>query len=41
MGPFDVNGDVKQGYLFKIQDDELFPLLEFLKLKNSRFVLAA
>jgi hypothetical protein len=33
VGPFDANGDVKQGYLFKVQDDELFPLLEFLDSK--------
>ena len=33
VGPFDVKGDVKQGYLYKVQDDELFPLLELL---NSR-----
>lgn len=30
VGPFDLNGNVKQGYLFGISDAELFPLLEFL-----------
>ena len=30
VGPFDVNGDVKQGYLYKVHDDQTFPLLEFL-----------
>lgn len=29
-GPFDVNGDVKQGYLFRVSDEGLFPLLSFL-----------
>ncbi len=33
VGPFDINGDVKQGYLFKILDDETFPLLEFLNAR--------
>ena len=33
VGPFDVNGSVKQGYLYRINDVHLFPLLEFL---NSR-----
>jgi len=33
VGPFDVNGDVKQGYLFKVHDDETFPLLEFLSAR--------
>ena len=33
VGPFDVNGDVKQGYLFKVDDDHLFPLLEFLNAR--------
>ncbi|MGZ3357218.1 MAG: McrB family protein [Isosphaeraceae bacterium] len=33
VGPFDVNGDLKQGYLFRVADDELFPLLEFLNLQ--------
>ncbi len=30
VGPFDINGNVKQAYLIKINDAELFPLLEFL-----------
>ena len=29
-GPFDVNGNVKQGYLFAIEAPELFPLLSWL-----------
>lgn len=30
VGPFDRNGDVKQGYLFPIRDSDTFALLEFL-----------
>lgn len=30
VGPFDVNGNVKQGYLYAIESPELFPLLTFL-----------
>jgi len=30
VGPFDVNGGAKQGYLFPIDNGELFPLLEYL-----------
>jgi MoxR-like ATPase len=30
VGPFDVSGNVKQGYLYRISDDHLFPLLRFL-----------
>ncbi|MEV0713336.1 AAA family ATPase [Asanoa sp. NPDC050611] len=30
VGPFDVQGNVKQGYLFKITDAHLFTLLRFL-----------
>ena len=30
VGPFDRNGDVKQGYLFPIREVDTFPLLEFL-----------
>jgi MoxR-like ATPase len=30
VGPFDVNGDLKQGYLFPVENAQTFPLLEFL-----------
>ena len=30
VGPFNVNGAVNQGYLYRISDPELMPLLEFL-----------
>lgn len=33
VGPFDVNGDLKQGYLYRVSDDELFPLLELLNAR--------
>lgn len=35
VGPFDVNGNVKQAYLVKVSDAELFPLLEFLYSRDS------
>jgi len=35
VGPFDVNGNVKQAYLIKVNDAELFPLLEFLYSRDS------
>lgn len=37
VGPFDVNGDVKQGYLFPVNDQEVFPLLEFLNERVPDF----
>ena len=37
-GPFDVNGNVKQAYLVKVNDAELFPLLEFLYSRDSAIV---
>lgn len=37
VGPFDVNGNVKQGYLFRIEDPELFPLLSFLTERVPNF----
>ncbi len=30
VGPFDVNGNLKQAYLTKVNDPQLFPLLDFL-----------
>jgi hypothetical protein len=30
VGPFDINGNLKQAYLTKVADAETFPLLEFL-----------
>lgn len=33
VGPFDRNGDVKQGYLFQVQDASAFQLLEFLSAR--------
>lgn len=38
VGPFDVNGNVKQAYLVKVSDAELFPLLEFLYSRDSTFL---
>jgi MoxR-like ATPase len=35
VGPFDVNGNLKQAYLVKVNDAELFPLLEFLYARDS------
>ena len=37
VGPFDVNGNVKQGYLFAIDAPELFPLLAFLTERVPEF----
>lgn len=41
VGPFDVNGNLKQAYLTKISDAQLFPLLEFLAGREPRFFDAA
>jgi MoxR-like ATPase len=36
VGPFDVNGNIKQAYLVKVSDAELFPLLEFLYARDPQ-----
>ncbi len=33
VGPFNVNGNIKQGYMFPVENQHLFPLLEFLNAR--------